>query len=706
MRDLEADDAKTRSMPSARTTAESKDLEANSARCEGSGGTQRVQSYGASGTSGTSGSDRGDLGTLLLAALRKLRQDEHLEVYTSYLNSEWFYTADDLRLAQRCTQAWGALKLPARLKIELACLLEVSAEAEEAGGMWEVGEGHQYEYKYGYGQGQEHKDYEGYEEQGQQGEGAFDSGVGATEGRAWVRVWAEEHGCCYYYNTISHESAWEDPCPDLHITYPPYEYEEGQGWAAVGGVRNCSGRGADRDSQSGSGSGGEAESETAQKAENMGITAASDPYAGYASHKISTPVTLHIHTSRPGPGGTDGEGPRAIGDSNAPQISRGAGTGVDAGAGGECRGNQGSPCLRTPRSPGKDKPARVSMFDVSDGDSGGSRGRCTGRSRGRSDGDEREGGGRRESKVAIDSYPLSDTAEPHQFPRHAHPPSKAETKTNNIIAGGGLANDEFEGFYTADSATLQEHRDTYKDFNDDGYTLRSHSPVEAGAGTGAGTEDCEVYEYVKDQPLYADHGNYRSHGNYGSHDAGYDAYAFAHAGHAAHAEHSEYGGYENGEHQYGEHEYGGHGSADLMSLALGSASPQRLPRESFHSPFSTPNPYDSDTSPRSPIQRTSGTGSGAGAAHSLDLRSHQRGPAQAPYDGTLRMNLFGKRTKGLSALPPPRDTSDEHSTAHYHSSAYRLQKALERKVSKCKLRAGDACEGGGSGGGAGEKPLP
>lgn len=69
---------------------------------------------------------QGNLGELLKSALLKLKQTEHYDEYLKYLNEEWYYTVEDLRLAREDEKIWFALRLPGRLKLEISALLDVT----------------------------------------------------------------------------------------------------------------------------------------------------------------------------------------------------------------------------------------------------------------------------------------------------------------------------------------------------------------------------------------------------------------------------------------------------------------------------------------------------------------------------------------------------------------------------------------------------
>lgn len=152
-------------------------------------------------------SNQSNLGEYLEAALEKLHQTEHFDEYLQYLNNEWYYTADDLRLACEDVKVWEGIKLPGRLKIELSKLLLQPLEQQE------------------------------YSES-VNGNSNYDESTKALlendVQNSWVKCWAEDHNCYYFYNTVTEESSWEDPNPDSHDPYDIYLYsEEQKRWMAI-----------------------------------------------------------------------------------------------------------------------------------------------------------------------------------------------------------------------------------------------------------------------------------------------------------------------------------------------------------------------------------------------------------------------------------------------------------------------------------------
>lgn len=155
---------------------------------------------------------QGNLGDVLHAALQKLHQEEQYDKYLKYLNSEWYYTADDLRLARSDEKVWAEIKLPGRLKIEIANILDEAAAVEA------------------------NQDDEQLQQQPE--EQQFDESAAAEhapeEYPKWVKCWAAEHECYYYYNMSTEESSWEDPHEGTNTLYDVYQYnEETQQWEVV-----------------------------------------------------------------------------------------------------------------------------------------------------------------------------------------------------------------------------------------------------------------------------------------------------------------------------------------------------------------------------------------------------------------------------------------------------------------------------------------
>ncbi|KAJ1394678.1 hypothetical protein B484DRAFT_439114, partial [Ochromonadaceae sp. CCMP2298] len=154
---------------------------------------------------------------LLLAALSKLAQTEHLPQYAAYLRGEWLNHPEDLLLALGEEKVWAALKLPARLKMELALLVREGQEGmgQGVGQGQDRGQGQRQGIGAGagIGAGDSPKRGKGDRAEGRDRKGAYDTAydTGAEAGAAWVRVYAEEHQCCYFYNTVTQESSWEDP---------------------------------------------------------------------------------------------------------------------------------------------------------------------------------------------------------------------------------------------------------------------------------------------------------------------------------------------------------------------------------------------------------------------------------------------------------------------------------------------------------------
>lgn len=130
------------------------------------------------------------LEVILKRALKVLNQTQHYDHYLQYLNSEWYYTVEDLRLAQYDENIWFNLDLPGRLKIELSSLLDESVEYSN-------------------------HDILRCSEQIDD----IDNFI-----NPWVKCYSYEHQCYYFYNTISLESSWDSP--DENATYQLYEYSE------------------------------------------------------------------------------------------------------------------------------------------------------------------------------------------------------------------------------------------------------------------------------------------------------------------------------------------------------------------------------------------------------------------------------------------------------------------------------------------------
>lgn len=155
---------------------------------------------------------QGNLGTLLQEALGKLKQLERLDEYLKYLNEEWYYTVEDLRLAREDEKIWFSLKLPGRLKLELSVLLygpyALSNIADSK-------DGNQFDAC-------------------QEKVATVESGDDDAVLNSWVKCWAPEHECYYFYNTMTEESTWEDPRAGDGTVYDVYQYsEEEQRWVVV-----------------------------------------------------------------------------------------------------------------------------------------------------------------------------------------------------------------------------------------------------------------------------------------------------------------------------------------------------------------------------------------------------------------------------------------------------------------------------------------
>jgi hypothetical protein len=150
---------------------------------------------------------QGNLGELLSVALEKLKQSERFDEYLKYLNEEWYFTVEDLRLAREDEKIWFALKLPSRLKLELSALLEQSIAADS---------------KHGDPGAQESNSL------------AAQTSHGDAVSGSWVKCWAADYDCYYYYNTITEESRWDDPNEGDGTMYDVYQYSEAeQKWIVV-----------------------------------------------------------------------------------------------------------------------------------------------------------------------------------------------------------------------------------------------------------------------------------------------------------------------------------------------------------------------------------------------------------------------------------------------------------------------------------------
>uniref|UniRef100_A0A7S3GTA6 UBA domain-containing protein n=1 Tax=Spumella elongata TaxID=89044 RepID=A0A7S3GTA6_9STRA len=169
----------------------------------------------------------GSIGELLEKALRKLNQMDHYDEYLQRLNSEWYYTPNDLILAHDDEKVWAELKFPGRLKIELAKLLEESQAVESDDEFYHTNP-----------LAKEASSRDIVSEEVDEEESPYDAPVvdnNELEYNSWVKCWAPEHECYYFYNTHSQESSWEDPYgADETAVYDVYQYnEETQEWIVI-----------------------------------------------------------------------------------------------------------------------------------------------------------------------------------------------------------------------------------------------------------------------------------------------------------------------------------------------------------------------------------------------------------------------------------------------------------------------------------------
>jgi hypothetical protein len=250
----------------------------------------------------SSSKKKSDLGQLLKTALVKLDQQEHFDEYMTYLSSEWYYTAEDLRLAYRKEKVWSDIKLPGRLKIELASLLEKKSDfspsetRNTSAKHFFSGDDNEDNFLYaptsvsktspkvsnvadakvGSPPQQLFETYEVEQVSSpvsdskcskDEVDAAENEEIDFTEEEiasyvrsSWVKCWAPEHECYYYYNTYTQESEWEDPLAweDIPVVYDVYEYlEETQEWRLV--EDNTSGMGGQFENEALAESGGGAE---------------------------------------------------------------------------------------------------------------------------------------------------------------------------------------------------------------------------------------------------------------------------------------------------------------------------------------------------------------------------------------------------------------------------------------------------------------
>jgi hypothetical protein len=107
-----------------------------------------------------------ELKSILKLALKNLDKLNYLDEYMKYLESEFFYTINDLKLAIKDEGAWSEIKLPVRLKLELKKLAS-----------------------------------------------KLDSPIVESDKLIyrWTKCYSEEHNSFYYFNNENSSTQWELP---------------------------------------------------------------------------------------------------------------------------------------------------------------------------------------------------------------------------------------------------------------------------------------------------------------------------------------------------------------------------------------------------------------------------------------------------------------------------------------------------------------
>ena len=106
-----------------------------------------------------------DLKALLKSALKNLGKDEYFDKYYTYLESEWFYTINELKIAIKDGAAWSDIQLPGRLKLELKKLiLEMNNDPDNNSNI-----------------------------------------------RKWTKCYSKEHNSFYYFNKETFTTQWKIP---------------------------------------------------------------------------------------------------------------------------------------------------------------------------------------------------------------------------------------------------------------------------------------------------------------------------------------------------------------------------------------------------------------------------------------------------------------------------------------------------------------
>lgn len=112
-----------------------------------------------------------DLPKILRSALSNLNKLEDFDKFLSYLKSEWYSTSSELKLALADGQAWDAIQLPGRLKLELKKILLKDTLDNEAAAVSSP----------------------------------------STQYVKWTKCFSKEHQHYYYFNKETSATQWEAP---------------------------------------------------------------------------------------------------------------------------------------------------------------------------------------------------------------------------------------------------------------------------------------------------------------------------------------------------------------------------------------------------------------------------------------------------------------------------------------------------------------